>query len=78
MKKVYLLLGGTLLLLLLALLAYAFGPQLELWGVPPDIQALYLKGTQTKWKMIASLMAVVAGLIALLAGILWLNVRREK
>jgi uncharacterized membrane protein HdeD (DUF308 family) len=78
MKNVYILLAVVLSLLLVALLAYFLGPMLELRGVPADIQALYLKGTQAKWRVIAGLIAVVAGLVALLTGVLWLNVRRHK
>ncbi|HEY0077568.1 MAG TPA: hypothetical protein VGB73_02910 [Pyrinomonadaceae bacterium] len=78
MKNVYILLAVVLSLLLIALVAYFVGPMLELRGVPADIQALYLRGTQAKWRMIAALIAVVAALVALLTGILWLNVRKQK
>ena len=78
MKNVYILSGIVLLILLVALAAYFFGAALELRGVPADIQALYLKGTQAKWRMIAALIALVAALVALLTGVLWLNVRRQR
>lgn len=78
MRNVYLLIALAGLLGLAAVLAMFFGPQFELSGVPADIQALYMKGTQAKWKMIAGLVGFVALLVALLAGILWLNARRQK
>lgn len=71
-------LGVAALLALLAFAAYAFGPQFEVRGLPEDLRALYLSADlRRKWNMIAALLGVLAALVALLAGVLWLNTRKE-
>lgn len=78
MKKVYILIGLVVVLLLLALLAVAFGPQFELRGLPPDIRDFQMNSTDIhgKWRMLGGLIAFVALLFGLLAGILWFHEKR--
>lgn len=78
MRTAHVALGVAGLLALLAAAAYAFGPQFEVRGLPGDLRALYLSADlRRKWNMIAALLGVLAALVALLAGVLWLNTRKE-
>lgn len=74
MRKAHLTLGVAAVLALLAVAAYFFGPRFEVRGLPADLQTLYLSDDlRRKWNMIAALLGVLTALVALLAGVLWLN-----
>ncbi|HEV2765246.1 MAG TPA: hypothetical protein VGV38_19845 [Pyrinomonadaceae bacterium] len=78
MRTSFIALGLAALLLVAALAAFAFGPQFEVRNLPADLQAIYLSADlRRKWNMIAALLGVVAALVALLAGVLWVNERKR-
>jgi len=78
MRTSYLALGVAVLLLVAALLSFAFGPQFEVRNLPADLQAIYMSADlRRKWNMIAALLGVVSALVALLAGVLWVNERKR-
>ena len=78
MKISFLTLGVAALLALAALAAFMFGPQFEVRNLPADLQTIYLSDDlRRKWNMIAALLGVVAALVALLAGVLWVNERKR-
>lgn len=78
MRISFLTLGAAALLTFAALAAFMFGPQFEVRNLPADLQTIYLSDDlRRKWNMIAALLGVVAALVALLAGVLWVNERKR-